>query len=279
MKKAASIIVSLSLFACTHGEKKKDNYTKASSFELKQEDKGQSYSLSGALSPVPDEASVELTHVAPGGKFIGIYEETQVRSPNRGVVGTFKIYDISENIVLFDKSVVHVSKADDIDFESASVKAQKDLETLAEKRIKETGLLKLESNPRFTEANVELIKKYDGYYSTDGSSRRDSIFWNDRTYEFEIGNPKTPVMNTSANCKNYNNPDYQLTINGKTVFNDGRQPSAASCPSTLALHQIYSIRGHLLFILKNQSSTVSMHEQKSYTIPVWDMSKIAPKKE
>lgn len=237
MKNLATVIIGVSMFACAHGEKSGDNSSyskKEDSFELKPVDKGPSYSLSGTLSTVPDESSADLAYVAPGGKYIGVYEETQLRSPQRGVIATLKIYDISENILLFDKSVVHYSKDDDLDFTSASDKAKNDLETLADKRIKELGLLRLASNPRFAEKNVELIKKYDDYYSSEGSSRHDSIFWNDGTYEFTIGNPKAPIVGTTEICKNTNNPDYQITINGKTISDDGRHPSSTTCPSTRA---------------------------------------------
>lgn len=259
--------------ACSHTPKM-DDLAKTGSLELEDSRNGNSgFNLGTSLSSVPDESTVDLTHASPGGKFIGVYEEIQVRAPERGLVGNFKIYDISENVVLFDKSIVNTSKTKEVELGSASEKVQSDLFVLAEKRIKEFGLLKLSSNPRFAEANVELIKRYDGYYTNEGSHRRDSIFWNNRTYEFEVGNTKAPIT-MSAQCRQINNPDNKLSINGKTVFEDNRQPSSAECPSTLGLHMIYSVRGHLVFILKNLSNKVSTHEQRSYTIPVWDMSKI-----
>lgn len=277
MKQLASLLLVFPLsVACTHAAKKADGgIHTASSLELKDETSHSgSFNLGTSLSTVPDESTVDITHVAPGGKIIAIYEEIQVRSPERGVIGNLKIYDISENVVLFDKSVVHTSKASkDIDLESASDKAKNDLYTLADKRFKDFGLLKLDSNPLFSQKNVELIKRYDGYYTNEGSHRRDSIYWNDRTYEFEVGDSKAPVT-MSAACRQLNNPDSKLSINGKVVFNDSRQPSSTECPSTLGLHMVYSIRGHLVFILKNLSSKVASHEQRSYMIPVWDMSKV-----
>lgn len=262
--------------ACTHSAKKDADKNTTGSFELK--DTGSphpsSFNLDSAISAIPDESTVDITHASPGGKFIAVYEETQVRSPERGVVGNLKIYDISENILLFDKSIVHTSRDNkEIDLEPASDKVQSDLHALAEKRIKELGLLKLDSNPLFAQKTVELIKRYDGYYTNEGSHRRDSIFWNDRTYEFEVGDSKAPVT-MSNSCRALNNPDNKLSINGKVVFGEGRQPASADCPSTLGLHMIYSVRGKLVFILKNLSTKVSMHEQRGYTVPVWDMSKI-----
>lgn len=274
MKFTTSMVLALVpfFFACTHATKQQTD-SKTGSFELEEKKPSSSFSLD-SVSAIPDESTIDLTHVSPGGKFIAVYEETQVRSPERGVVGNLKIYDISENVLLFDKSIVHASKDNkEIDFESASDKAQSDLFTLAEKRIKELGLLRLANNPRFSEANVELIKRYDGYYTNEGSHRRDSIFWNDRTYNFEVGDSKAPVT-MSKQCMQLNNPDNKLSINGKVVFQDTRQPASTECPSTLGLHMIYSIRGHLVFILKNLSTKVSMHEQRSYTVPVWDMGKV-----
>lgn len=274
MKKLAAILMVIPMsVACTHSTKKVDSpINTARSLELKED--AQNTTGSYGLSPVADESTVDISHVAPGGKVIAIYEETQVRSPERGVIGNLKIYDISENVVLFDKSIVHTSKpSKDIEIESASEKVKNDLYTLADKRFKEFGLLKLDSNPLFSQKNVELIKRYDGYYSNEGSHRRDSIFWNERTYEFEIGNSKSPVT-MSKSCQQLNNPDNKLSINGKVVFEDSRQPSSLECPSTLGLHMIYSVRGHLVFLLKNLSTKVATHEQRSYMIPVWDMSKI-----
>ncbi len=263
------------LFACTHTAKPAAENTKANSYELPETASSfSSLNLETALSVVPDESTVDITHVSPGGKTIGVYEEIQVRSPERGIVGNFKIYDISENVVLFDKSIVHTFKKDkELHLESISEKVQTDLFTLAEKRIKDLYLLHIASNPRFAEKNIELIKKYDGYYTNEGSHRRDSIFWNNRTYSFEVGNSKAPVT-MSKQCLQINNPDNKLSINGNVVFEDNRQPSSVECPSTLGLHLIYSVRGHLVFILKNLSTKVSMHEPRSYTIPVWDMGKI-----
>lgn len=276
MKKIALLLVLPLSVACTHSAKRANEPINTSnSLELKDDRRDpNSLSLEGTLSMVPDEATVDISHVAPGGKVIAVYEETQVRSPERGVIGNLKIYDISENVVLFDKSVVHTSKpSKEIDLESASDKAKNDLFALADKRFKEFGMLRLDSNPLFTQKNVELIKRYDGYYTNEGSHRRDSIYWNDRTYQFEIGNPKSPVTMSKA-CRQINNPDNKLAINGKVVFEDSRQPSSDECPSTLGLHMIYSVRGHLVFLLKNLSSKVATHEQRSYMIPVWDMSKV-----
>lgn len=276
MKLSLAILTTLPLFlACSHSPKSQSSSLPKNSLELAETTKSfSSLNLETALSAVPDEASVDITHVSPGGKTIGVYEEIQVRSPERGIVGNFKIYDISENILLFDKSIVHTFKNDkEIHLESLSEKVQNDLFTLAEKRIKDLYLLQLSSNPRFAEKNIELIKRYDGYYTNEGSHRRDSIFWNNRTYSFEIGDSKAPVT-MSKQCLQINNPDNKLSINGKVMFHDDRQPSSVECPSTLGLHMIYSVRGRLVFILKNLSNAVSMHEQRSYTIPVWDMDKI-----
>lgn len=280
MKLSLTVLCSLPLFiACSHSGQSASLKTPTSSYELPETAKSfSSLNLETAISDVPDEASVDITHVSPGGKTIGVYEEIQVRAPERGIVGNFKIYDISENTLLFDKSIVHTFKNNkEIQLESLSEKVQTDLFTLAEKRIKDLYLLRLANNPRFAEKNIELIKRYDGYYTNEGSHRRDSIFWNNRTYSFEIGDSRAPVT-MSKQCLKINNPDNKLSINGKVVYNDDRQPSSVECPSTLGLHMIYSVRGHLVFILKNLSTNVSMHEQRSYTIPVWDMSTIdAPK--
>lgn len=273
MKTLASLLILIPMgVACSHSAKQTDGtINTSSSLELKEDSKA---ATGYGLSAVPDESVADISHVAPGGKVIAVYEETQVRSPERGVIGNLKIYDISENVLLFDKSIVHTSKpSKEIDLESASEKVKNDLYALADKRFKEFGLLKLDSNPLFSQKNVELIKRYDGYYTNEGSHRRDSIYWNDRTYEFEVGDSKAPVV-MSAACRQINNPDNKLSINGKVIHDESRHIASKDCPSTLGLHMIYSIRGRLVFILKNLSAKVAAHEQRSYMIPVWDMSKV-----